>query len=89
MHPGYLSAGRRSARPVRSIPGLSVLSVQTRAGQPLAVLANYSQHYFGAAPVSADYYGLFCKHVARLLGAAGRRQWAVRRAPCRRAPAAI
>lgn len=28
-----------------------MLSVQTREGQPLAVLANYSQHYFGAAPV--------------------------------------
>ncbi len=70
MHPGYLSADIIGpSGPVD--PGLSVLSVQTRAGQPLAVLANYSQHYFGSAPVSADYYGLFCKHVARLLGQAG------------------
>lgn len=70
MHPGYLSTDIIGpSGPVD--PGLSVLSVQTRDGQPLAVLANYSQHYFGASPVSADYYGLFCKHVARLLGQAG------------------
>lgn len=70
MHPGYLSADIIGpSGPVD--PGLSVISVQTREGQPLAVLANYSQHYFGAAPVSADYYGLFCKNVARLLGQTG------------------
>jgi hypothetical protein len=70
MHPGYLSADVIGpSGPVD--PGLSVLSVQTREGQPLAVLANYSQHYFGSTPVSADYYGLFCKHVARLLGQTG------------------
>ncbi|MEQ1852491.1 MAG: LamG-like jellyroll fold domain-containing protein, partial [Chthoniobacteraceae bacterium] len=70
MHPGYLSSEIIGpSGPVD--PGLSVLSVQTRDGKPLAVLANYSQHYFGASPVSADYYGLFCKHVARLLGQSG------------------
>ena len=70
MHPGYLSADVIGpSGPVD--PGLSVLSVQTRDGKPLAVLANYSQHYFGFAAVSADYYGLFCKHVARLLGQPG------------------
>ncbi len=70
MHPGYLSTDIIGpSGPVD--PGLSVLSVQTRDGRPLAVLANYSQHYFGAKPVSADYYGLFCKHVARLLGQDG------------------
>jgi hypothetical protein len=70
MHPGYLSADVIGpSGPVD--PGLSVISVQTRDGKPLAVLANYSQHYFGSAPVSADYYGLFCKHVAQLLGQPG------------------
>jgi hypothetical protein len=70
MHPGYLSpAIVGPSGPVD--PGLSVISVQTPDGRPLAVLANYSQHYFGSAPVSADYYGLFCKHVAQLLGQAG------------------
>lgn len=70
MHPGYLSADIIGpSGPVD--PGLSVISVQTRDGKPLAVLANYSQHYFGSAPVSADYYGLFCKHVAALLSQPG------------------
>ena len=40
-------------------------------GKPLGVLANYSQHYFGTAPVSADYFGLFCKHLAAKLGQQG------------------
>ncbi|MDZ4288262.1 MAG: PVC-type heme-binding CxxCH protein [Prosthecobacter sp.] len=70
MHPGYLSADIVGpSGPVD--PGLSVLSVQTREGKPLAVLANYSQHYFGSVAVSADYYGLFCKHIAKMLGEPG------------------
>jgi len=70
MHPGYLSADVIGpSGPVD--PGLSVLSVQTLEGRPLAVLANYSQHYFGSSPVSSDYYGLFCKHIASLLGQQG------------------
>ncbi len=70
MHPGYLSP--EIVGPSGPVdPGLSVLSLRTPEGQPLAVLANYSQHYFGSTPVSADYYGLFCKHVARLLGQVG------------------
>ena len=70
MHPGYLSKDVIGpSGPVD--PGLSVLSIQTAEGKPLAVLANYSQHYFGSQAVSADYYGLFCKHVARMLGVEG------------------
>lgn len=70
MHPGYLSANVIGpSGPVD--PTLSIVSVQTREGKPLAVLANYSQHYFGAGPISADYYGLFCKHIAELLGQSG------------------
>jgi hypothetical protein len=70
MHPGYLSPEIIGpSGPVD--PELSVLAVRTTDGQPLAVLANYSQHFFGAAQVSADYYGHFCKHLARLLGQPG------------------
>jgi hypothetical protein len=70
MHPGYLNPDAIGpAGPVD--PGLSVLAVQTPAGRPIAVLANYSMHYFGAAPVSADYYGVFAKEMARLAGADG------------------
>ena len=49
-------------------PGLTVLGVQTTAGQPIAVLANYSMHYFGAAPISADYFGRFCGILEQQLG---------------------
>lgn len=70
MHPGYLSPDIIGpSGPVD--PGLSVVSVQTRDGRPLAVLANYSQHYFGSTPVSADYFGHFSRHVARMMGEGG------------------
>jgi putative membrane-bound dehydrogenase-like protein len=66
MHPGHLSADVIGpSGPVD--PGLSVISVQTKEGTPLAVLANYSQHYYGSEAVSADYYGRFSKYIAKLL----------------------
>ncbi|QIF00603.1 PVC-type heme-binding CxxCH protein [Roseimicrobium sp. ORNL1] len=69
MHPGYESPNHVGpSGPVD--PGLSVLALQTKDGKPLALFANYSQHYFGASAVSADYYGAFCKHMAKLLGQA-------------------
>lgn len=40
-------------------PNLSVISFQAKDGRPLAVLANFSMHYFGDKDISADYYGLF------------------------------
>jgi len=39
-------------------PDLSLLSIQTRDGRPLAVLGNFSMHYFGDQAISADYFGL-------------------------------
>ncbi|TWT73226.1 LamG-like jellyroll fold domain-containing protein [Allorhodopirellula solitaria] len=42
-------------------PDLSLISVQAKDGRPIAVLANFSMHYFGAADaLNADYFGLFC-----------------------------
>jgi len=71
MHPGHLSPDVIGpSGPVD--PALAVLAAQTLDGKPLAVLANYSQHYFGAGAVSADYYGEFCKHVANLWGQPGK-----------------
>ena len=41
-------------------PDLSILSIQSKEGRPIAVLGNFSMHYFsGEKPVSADYFGLF------------------------------
>ena len=68
MHPGYQSPdGIGPAGPVD--PELIVLSVQSRSGRPIAVLANYSMHYFGAEPVSADYFGRFAAALATRLNA--------------------
>ncbi len=70
MHPGYLSTSVVGpSGPVD--PQLSVISLQTLDGKPIGVLANYSQHYFGNSPVSSDYYGVFCKHLAAKMGQQG------------------
>jgi hypothetical protein len=68
MHPGYQSPDVIGpAGPVD--PALTVLSVQSKTGRPLAVLANYSMHYYGTMPVSADYFGRFVDRLAALIGA--------------------
>jgi hypothetical protein len=71
IHPGYLS--RDAIGPSGPAdPGLSVLAVRTRAGQPIALLANYSMHYYGSTAVSADYFGKFADEVTRRLGGDGK-----------------
>ena len=68
MHPGHESPDAIGpSGPVD--PQLSVLAVQRADGRPLALLANYSQHYYGSPLLSADYYGRFARHIATLLGA--------------------
>jgi hypothetical protein len=42
-------------------PDLSLISIQSADGKPLAVLANFSMHYFGDKDISADYFGLFAE----------------------------
>ncbi len=69
MHPGYQNPDYVGPAGPKD-PLLTVLAVQTPEGRPVAVLANYSMHYFGSQPVSADYYGLFCQKLADLLAPA-------------------
>jgi putative membrane-bound dehydrogenase-like protein len=46
-------------------PNLSLISFQSLDGRPIAVLANFSMHYFsGQQPLSADYFGLFSEGLA-------------------------
>jgi len=69
MHPGYQNPDVIGpSGPVD--PTLTVLSIQARDGRPIAVLANYSMHYYGAQPVSADYFGRFGRGLAQRIGAA-------------------
>lgn len=43
-------------------PDVSLVSIQSIDGEPLAVLANFSMHYYsGEKGLSADYFGLFCE----------------------------
>ncbi len=68
MHPGYQNPDAVGpSGPVD--PGLSVVSIQTPVGKPIALLANYSMHYFGTGPVSADYFGKFATAIASRIGA--------------------
>ncbi len=47
---------------------LSLLSIQTREGKPLAVLANYAMHYFGSPLISGDFCGRFGRALAKQIG---------------------
>jgi neutral ceramidase len=70
MNPGYLNPN--ALKPLGPVdPAVTVLSVQSPEGQPLALLANYSTHYAGSEPVSADYFGVFCEKITRLVGGEG------------------
>lgn len=50
-------------------PDLSLISFQSTTGRPIAVLANFSMHYFsGVEALNADYFGLFCSGLQERLG---------------------
>jgi len=68
MHPGYQNLDVIGPSGP-SDPELTLLAVKSPDGRPIAVLANYSMHYFGAPAVSADYYGLFAEKIGPLIGA--------------------
>jgi len=70
MNPGYANTSKvRQTGPVD--PAVTVLSLQTRDGKPLALLANYSTHYANAPSqeISADYFGEFCGRIEKELKA--------------------
>lgn len=57
-------------------PDLSMISIRSVTGRPIALLANFSMHYFsGVEALHADYFGLFCEglqqHVAATAKDAG------------------
>lgn len=70
MHPGYQNPDFIGpSGPVD--PQITMLSVRTREGKPLALLANFSMHYFGSPLVSADHSGLFCREFEKLAAPGG------------------
>ncbi len=68
MHPGYQNpAYTGPAGPVDT--GLTVLSLRAIGGKPIAILSNYSMHYFGSgAGISADYFGDYARFLETKLG---------------------
>ncbi|NQT17812.1 MAG: hypothetical protein HQ582_33970 [Planctomycetes bacterium] len=70
MHPGYQNPSYVGPSGPDD-PGLSLLAVRSPEGCPLAVLANYSMHYYGSTAVSADYYGRFCEEMTKRIGGEG------------------
>ena len=53
-------------------PTISFLSVRGMDGKPISVFTAYSLHYVGGVGdghISADYFGMFCSHLGRLLEA--------------------
>jgi len=72
MNPGHNNANAiRRTGPAD--PDVTILSVQTRDGHPLALLGNYSTHYAGSPALSADYFAVFASEIGRLIGAKGDR----------------
>ncbi len=66
MNPGYENQNKRA--PVGSIDRLiTVLSIQNRAGEPLALLSSFGTHYAGTAAISSDYFGVVCQRLAKAL----------------------
>jgi hypothetical protein len=50
-------------------PDLSMISLRSTSGRPIALLANFSMHYFGASPpLNADYFGQFCGMLQEKIG---------------------
>ena len=68
MNPGYQNPNAlRRTGPVDD--DVSIVAVQSPEGRPICVLGNYSTHYAGAPPISADYFGVFCRRIGELIGA--------------------
>jgi hypothetical protein len=68
MNPGHQAKGLLEQAGATD-PEISIISVQTRDGKPLALYASYSLHYVGGVPaLSADYFGMFCERIQQKLG---------------------
>ena len=68
MNPGNGNANK--IRPLGPAdPAVTVLAVQSPAGKPIAMMANYSTHYAGAPDISSDYFGAFADEMTKRLKA--------------------
>ena len=52
-------------------PTVSILALREPDGRPIAVYSNYALHYVGhgaRGDISADYFGMYCRRLERLMG---------------------
>jgi hypothetical protein len=64
-------------------PDLSLIAWRAMDGRPIAVLANFSMHYFsGVEPLNADYFGRFCLGLESQIARKERTGQADSRPPC-------
>ena len=71
MHPGHESPDAIGpSGPVDD--ELSVVYFASPSGHPIALLANFSMHYYGSQLLSSDYFGRFRAHVEARMAAAPR-----------------
>ena len=70
MHAGYQSPNHIGPSGPADTD-LTLLSIRTLEGQPLAVLANYAMHYYGSPLISGDFCGRFGAQLGQLIGAGG------------------
>jgi hypothetical protein len=68
MHPGYMNPNVIGPSGP-SDPEIAVVAFASPEGRPLALLANYSMHYYESPMLSADYYGKFAERIGQWLGA--------------------
>ncbi|VTS01432.1 LamG domain-containing protein [Tuwongella immobilis] len=66
MHPGYQSPDFIGPSGPKD-PDLTIVSFRKPNGPLLAVLSNFSMHYFGSSGVSADYFGEYCATLSQEL----------------------
>lgn len=52
-------------------PDLSLISFQSPDGRPIALLANFSMHYFGDRDLSSDYFGRFSEGMIQRISPKG------------------
>ncbi|MFG0262341.1 MAG: neutral/alkaline non-lysosomal ceramidase N-terminal domain-containing protein [Novipirellula sp. JB048] len=70
MNPGNSPNLLQPASPID--PEIGFLAIETREGQPLGLIANYSLHYVGGTGrnhISADYFAMFSDRIQELLEA--------------------
>lgn len=68
MHPGPANPNAIAALGIVDTD-VPVVALQTKSGQPLAVLSNYSLHYVSAPNLSADYFAVVCDKMTEHLQA--------------------